>query len=81
MVLDALQGSRRLGAVTQGSSVAELQPEQGLAPPEEPSRLQNFVNWLAGNGLQGIGGDNANVAIYQDADGMRGIVCMKVIYC
>jgi hypothetical protein len=69
----ACQHSRRLCAVS------ELQSERDLALSEEASRLQSLVNWLAGNGVQGIGGDDANVAIYQEASGMRGVVCLKVM--
>ena len=40
--------------------------------------LQAFVEWLVANGVRGIGGEDGNVAIYQEADGMRGIVCLRV---
>lgn len=40
--------------------------------------LQAFVEWLVANGVRGIGGEDGSVAIYQEADGMRGIVCLRV---
>jgi hypothetical protein len=38
--------------------------------------LQEFVNWLVANGVQGIGADESKVAIYNAADG-RGITCTQ----
>ena len=43
--------------------------------------LQSFVEWLVANGVRGIGGDDSNVAIYEEADGERGVVCLRVGPC
>ena len=59
-------------------SDAPLPAEAPSANLGQQDALQGFVDWLVANGVSGIGGDDGNVGIYQEANGERGIVCLKV---
>lgn len=46
--------------------------------PHAEDALDAFVEWLVANGVRGIGGEDSNVALYEEERGMRGVICLKV---
>ena len=56
-------------------SALQSSTEAGLAE----DALERFVEWLVANGVRGVGGEDSNVALYEEERGMRGVICLKVV--
>ncbi|GFR41331.1 hypothetical protein Agub_g2016, partial [Astrephomene gubernaculifera] len=41
--------------------------------------LESFLAWLVANGVQGIGREDSKVALFQSAEGERGLLCEEPI--
>ncbi|GLI65350.1 hypothetical protein VaNZ11_008899 [Volvox africanus] len=46
---------------------------------DEESDLHDFISWLVANGVKGIGQEGSKVALFQSANGERGLVCEELI--
>ncbi|GIL55730.1 hypothetical protein Vafri_11264 [Volvox africanus] len=46
---------------------------------DDESDLHNFLSWLVANGVKGIGQEGSKLALFQNENGERGLVCEEPI--